>query len=1713
MSYKGKEIAGKGSSGKRKRDDDDKSGRRKRKNSAVLQFFEDAAEVDNDSSDDSISGDDFLEDEFNTGLIVKNEPGKAHNLPFFPKEEELSEEELEKMLEERYKDGSKFVTYAEDDYETKRSVQRNSLIPSIKDPTIWKVKCMVGRERLSAFCLMQKYIDLQSLGTKLQIISAFSVEHVKGFIYIEADKQCDINEACKGLCSIYTSRVAPVPKNEVTHLLSVRSKCNEISEGTWARMKNGKYKGDLAQIVVVSDAQKKATVKLIPRIDLQAMAEKFGGGVSAKKRNNPAPRLISSSELEEFRPLIQYRRDRDTGKLFEILDGQMLKDGYLYKKVSIDSLSCWGVTPSEEELHKFTPSSNEESVDLEWLSQLYGERKQKRTTKSDKGGEKGEGSSGSSMVNSFELHDLVCFGRKDFGIVIGMEKDENYKILKDGPEGPVVQTVELHELKNPLFENKFTALDQHMKTISINDTLKVLEGPLKGRQGLVKKIYRGVIFLYDENEMENNGYFCSKSQMCEKIKLCGDACNEKVVTHNLALAGPSGFEDFPSSPKSPLSPKKPWLARENNRDFNRGDKDGMFSVGQALRIRVGPLKGYLCRVLAIRYSDVTVKLDSQHKVLTVKCEHLSEVRGKGFSVSTSDNPESSSLKSFGLLGTQDSARDWVDGAGTAAESDRWNTGETSAERSSWPSFPASNFSLQPESNSANPFGSVDNDSKKDMGDASWEIKPTPNQNSSWGAATTSKTVADSDQVGGWGKSENCWNKSATTGFGSSAADGWEKAKLSNVDQAGSSKGAGNNWGDKTVVDSDQGGSWGKGENCWDKSAATTSFGSSATDNWGKAKPSSGDQAGSSKGAGGNWDDKIVADGDQLGGWGKSENCWNRSAVTTGFGSSASDSWEKSKVSGSNQAGSLKDAGDNWDKGKNVSGTRSNGWNDATTGNDQLDSWGKGKNVGEASCWEKSKSPSIGEDRWNNGGSGWNQQKSGDKREDTGGGDGSTWGKALESQEKGSGSSASKVDWKSSVARPENQTGGWGQQGGVGEDESGWRKGGLSSQDQTGSWNKPKTFDVTRGSAWNQQADGTNEDFKGGSDQNGSWGKPNGFSGDREFDRGNGSGGRWGRGGHQGGRDQFGRGRSFGRGQSSGWNKESQESTWTGDGAYSGNQSSWSHDRASGRGKGKTFDEGRKDGGWKRENASHEDNGSSWSKKWGGGKETSESGEKHSKSSDWSNPNASNKDMSSGWNNKFNANEETGGTGGHDGGWNKRKAPSEHQKTPWKTNESNLDGNPSGFQGQDGWGTPKPPQDKSSGWNHKSIDNEKDGDGKDQGDGWNSRKTSDGSSASRWGQSSGWKNGISSDAGGNQDSDWGRKSNWNSGGGNEYENDTSDNRERGGNWRGGRGNSGRGGFGGRGGSDRGGFGGRGGSDRGGFGGRGGSDRGGFRGRGRSDRGGFGGRGRSDRGGFGGGGDSDRGGFGGRGRGRRDQSGGWNNRNNSGENNKSFEWIKGSNNNGEGWKGHDGAVSWGQGGGDKGPRNWNSGTGGTSNQYGGWNSEGSGWNQSKGVVESSGTGSQAGSWNKGASPAKDYGGSRVEASNLNSQSSGWNKGSAQTSGAVVSNDQGNDWKQSNASGKGQWSAGNQSIAGAQAEAWDKQGSGWNRGTSAGSGSMTRDGAETWNQLKAPDGAQSSAWNQTKNSKEGTSNFREATDSWGKAAANSWGKEKDGSSKGGW
>lgn len=121
----------------------------------------------------------------------------------------------------------------------------------------------------------------------------------------------------------------------------------------------------------------------------------------------------------------------------------------------------------------------------------------------------------------------------------------------------MVVAVEARQLKKAEFDKKLTACDQHKKIISVNDTVRILEGPLEviilkslsllsfisvqlelyttsafpilqDKRGIVKQIYKGVIFLHDENESENCGYFCAKAQICEKMDFSADFSKGKV---------------------------------------------------------------------------------------------------------------------------------------------------------------------------------------------------------------------------------------------------------------------------------------------------------------------------------------------------------------------------------------------------------------------------------------------------------------------------------------------------------------------------------------------------------------------------------------------------------------------------------------------------------------------------------------------------------------------------------------------------------------------------------------------------------------------------------------------------------------------------------------------------------------------------------------------------------------------------------------------------------------------------------------------------------------------------------------------------------------------------------------------------------------------------------------------------------------------------------
>jgi len=61
-------------------------------------------------------------------------------------------------------------------------------------------------------------------------------------------------------------------------------------------------------------------------------------------------------------------------------------------------------------------------------------------------------------------------------------------------ERPDVRTCRLPDLKRKLLARMNTAQDMHMNPVSTDDMVKILEGPLKGKQATVLHVHRGFLF-------------------------------------------------------------------------------------------------------------------------------------------------------------------------------------------------------------------------------------------------------------------------------------------------------------------------------------------------------------------------------------------------------------------------------------------------------------------------------------------------------------------------------------------------------------------------------------------------------------------------------------------------------------------------------------------------------------------------------------------------------------------------------------------------------------------------------------------------------------------------------------------------------------------------------------------------------------------------------------------------------------------------------------------------------------------------------------------------------------------------------------------------------------------------------------------------------------------------------------------------------------------
>ncbi|KAI3880861.1 hypothetical protein MKW92_026820 [Papaver armeniacum] len=463
-------------------------------------------------------------------------------------------EEIARRVHQRYQ------SYEEEFDETDvNDVEQQSRLPSVNDSKLWTVKCAVGREREAAFCLMQKCYDLPGM----HIRSAIALDYLQNYIYVEADREAHVREACKGLKMLDTRKIVLVPIKEMTDVVSAKGKAVDIVNDMWVRMKIGIYKGDIAKVVSVPDMRQRVMLKLIPRVDLQAVADKLDGRKVAKKAIVPPQRLVNSDEARNLNIPVDSRRERSTRTTFDVIDGKTFKDGFLYKTVSKKSIEYQNIQPSFDELQRFCESGMSTSLE---------NRKKCHYMKGD-----------SVIVVKGDLINLS--GR--------VEKVEEANLHIKPNRKDLHTTIVVHE--------KYVC-----KYFKVGDHVKVVSGIHEGKTGTVIKFRSNVLIIVSDATREDISVFADNVVDSSEVTSGATTKVGDYELHDLVMLGDMSFGVIIRVESDALQvlkgdPDRPVVAvmklREikykiDHRRSTAPDRDGnTVSVKDVVKILMGPCKG------------------------------------------------------------------------------------------------------------------------------------------------------------------------------------------------------------------------------------------------------------------------------------------------------------------------------------------------------------------------------------------------------------------------------------------------------------------------------------------------------------------------------------------------------------------------------------------------------------------------------------------------------------------------------------------------------------------------------------------------------------------------------------------------------------------------------------------------------------------------------------------------------------------------------------------------------------------------------------------------------------------------------------------------------------------------------------------------------------------------------------------------------------------
>ncbi|KAI0311407.1 hypothetical protein OF83DRAFT_1271398 [Amylostereum chailletii] len=347
---------------------------------AVNRFLDVEAEVD----DDEEEYDDDEEADFGRDAFIA-EPGvegdeeedarrSLHHARLDRRHRELDDRDLVAIANDISQRNKRSATHYTGDMS---DIPQRLLMPDVKDANLWQVRCKIGRERDLVFSLMRKAIDYEYTNHPLQILSAFQRDSLIGMIYVEARSQKQVLDACQGLVGIYPSRgVTLVPIEEMSSLLQIKQQDLTVAPGSWVRIKRGKYQGDLAQVMDVTENGEEAGLKFIPRIDLNPKDEANPDGKKRKRMGIPSATGIRSPQrFFNFEEVVKVYGRKSVSKRNQVyvFQNDTFKDGFIEKDYKINALVLENVNPTLDEITRFARGQDgaegENNVDLSIIAE------------------------------------------------------------------------------------------------------------------------------------------------------------------------------------------------------------------------------------------------------------------------------------------------------------------------------------------------------------------------------------------------------------------------------------------------------------------------------------------------------------------------------------------------------------------------------------------------------------------------------------------------------------------------------------------------------------------------------------------------------------------------------------------------------------------------------------------------------------------------------------------------------------------------------------------------------------------------------------------------------------------------------------------------------------------------------------------------------------------------------------------------------------------------------------------------------------------------------------------------------------------------------------------------------------------------------------------------------------------------------------------------